>query len=380
LLGDDLLFSFDLKDQFQAGDVPYYILLGIFCGLGSVYFIRMIKWIEGLMERINKTIPKALAGGLGLGIIIFIIPPIYGEGYDTIKALLSGNDLMINSPASFFPDLNHSISLSIFLLIIFLIKPVATALTIGAGGSGGVFAPSLFVGGTSGFFFANTINYISGQPILSISNFTLVGMCGVMSGVLHAPLTAIFLIAEITSGYTLFVPLMLVSAIAYTVSSYFESHSLYAKKLIEQGDLIPHDRDKQVLSLIDIRKVVEDDLVKIKHEDKLSTLVEAIKKSKRNIFPVVNDENQLMGIVTLDDVREVIFDKEMQEELAISSIMHKPPAEIDPHENMQSVMSKFEVTGAWNLPVIDNGKYIGFVSKSRIFNTYRKKLIRQTKE
>ena len=231
----------------------------------------------------------------------------------------------------------------------------------------------------SGYLFASIINTFADNTV-STSNFTLVGMCGVMSGVLHAPLTAIFLIAEITSGYQLFVPLMLVSAIALSTSSFFEKHSLYTKRLIEKGDLIKYDKDKQVLSLIDLKKIVEKDLLKIHPQATLGELVDLVRISKRNLFPVVNEANELMGIVTLDDIRTTMFDENLRKSTIIKDVMHSPPATVSSHENMQSVMSKFELTGAWNLPVIDDGQYVGFVSKSRIFNTYRTKLIRQHKE
>jgi CIC family chloride channel protein len=205
-------------------------------------------------------------------------------------------------------------------------------------------------------------------------------MSGAMSGILHAPLTAIFLIAEITSGYTLFIPLMLVSAIAYNASSYFEKYSLYTKHLIEKGDLIKDDKDKLVLSQINLRKIIETDLLVINPDASLHDLVVLVQKSKRNIFPVVNDENELQGVVTLDDIREVMFDQETRENSQVKSYMRRAPAKVSPHENMQSIMDKFEITGAWNLPVIEDGKYIGFLSKSSIFNSYRKKLIRQHKQ
>jgi len=213
-----------------------------------------------------------------------------------------------------------------------------------------------------------------------MSNFTLVGMCGVMSGVLHAPLTAIFLIAEITSGYTLFLPLMLVSAVAYSTNSYFEKYSFYTAKLIKSGDLIPYDKDLQVLSLISISKMIEKDLLTIHPEKTLEELVALIKRSPRNIFPVVTEENELKGIITLDDVREIMFDSETQKNVIVETLMHRPPETVQSHDKMEEVMAKFEKTGAWNLPVIDHGQYVGIVSKSRIFNAYRTKLRRQHKE
>ncbi|MEJ2003817.1 MAG: chloride channel protein [Cyclobacteriaceae bacterium] len=285
LLGDDVLFSFPIVDDFIAADAPYYILLGIVCGLVSVYFTRTTFRIEGIINRIRNDIGKAWTGGILLGLIIFILPPMYGEGYNTIKLLLAGRDSEILNGSLFFGNLDNSVFLMVFIFMIILVKPVASALTIGSGGSGGIFAPSLFVGGVTGHLFASLINTLSTAGNISTSNFTLVGMCGIMSGVLYAPLTAIFLIAEITSGYELFVPLMLVSAIAYSTSSFFEKHSLYTKHLIEAGDLIPFDKDRQVLSQIDLRKIVETDLLKIDPEATLGQLVELVRKSRRNIFP-----------------------------------------------------------------------------------------------
>lgn len=380
LLGDDILFSFKLTDGFTAPDTPYYILLGIVCGLASLYFTRMVYAVEDRIKTIQNQFSRAIIGGLGLALIIFTFPPIYGEGYESIKALLNGRELAIFDRSFFYSFSGNEAFLILFLLLILLVKPIATALTIGSGGSGGIFAPSLFMGGVTGFLFTRVINDLIPGSGISASNFTLVGMCGLLSGVLHAPLTGIFLIAEITSGYELFVPLMLVSAISFSTISYFEKHSIYTKHLIEKGDLIQYDRDRIVLSLIDLKKIIEKDLLTIHPDAPLKDLVSLVKRSNRNIFPVVNDEQELKGIVTLDDIREIMFDPEYQERIIIKTIMQSPPDFVTPQEKMQSVMNKFEITQAWNLPVIEEGKYIGFISKSRIFNAYRKKLIRQTKE
>ncbi|MDH5380288.1 MAG: chloride channel protein, partial [Cyclobacteriaceae bacterium] len=312
LLGDDVLFSFQLKEQFVSSDVPYYILLGITCGLVSVYFTRLTYKIESAVRKIKNVMGRGVFGGVTLGVIIFLFPPIYGEGYNTIKLLLNNNSSETLHNSLFFENFTNIPVIIIFLLGVLLIKPIASALTIGSGGSGGIFAPSLFIGGLAGFVFASSVNQIMGSPIISESNFTLVGMCGAMSGILHAPLTAIFLIAEITSGYGLFVPLMLVSAIAFSTSSFFEKSSLYTKNLIEKGDLIQYDKDRQVLSMINLDKIVERDLLTIVPEATLGELTRLVKKSKRNIFPVVNENRELVGIVTLDDIREIMFDKASQ--------------------------------------------------------------------
>ena len=379
LLGEDILFSFKLTESFVASETGYYLLFGALCGMISLYFTRIMFVVEGGIKKLKNDFGRAATGGICLALIILTFPPIYGEGYETIKSLLNGDSAQIFHHSFFYNLSDHQASLIIFLLLILLVKPIATALTIGAGGSGGIFAPSLFMGGLAGFVFSSTSNSVLNTS-LSTSNFTLVGMCGVMSGVLHAPLTAIFLIAEITSGYVLFVPLMLVSAISFSTISYFEKHSIYTKRLIETGDLIQYDKDQIVLSLIHLKKIIEKDLLVIHPEASLDDLVQLVMKSKRNIFPVVDDQKELQGIVTLDDIRERMFDEESRKNVIVKTIMQKPPASVAPQEKMQSVMNKFEVTQAWNLPVIDDGKYVGFISKSRIFNAYRNKLIRQSAE
>ena len=366
LLGDDILFSFKLNEAFQANETGFYIVFAAICGIVSVYFTRTMYYFEGAIDKLKNDFGKAFIGGISLAIIILTFPPIYGEGYDTIISLLEGNteEIFLHSFFYWFSDNSSLVILFIFLII--LVKPIATALTIGAGGSGGIFAPSLFMGGLIGYCFSSFSNLALGSS-LSTSNFTLVGMCGVMSGVLHAPLTAIFLIAEITSGYELFVPLMLVSAISFSTISYFEKHSIYTKRLIETGDFIPYDKDRIVLSLIDLKKIIEKDLLTIDPEATLDDLVRLVKRSKRNIFPVVNDKKELEGIVTLDDIREMMFDNEARKEITIRTIMHQPPASVGTQEKMQSVMNKFEITQAWNLPVIDEGKYVDFDIKPTYF-------------
>lgn len=377
ILGSEILFSFKLKDDFTINDVPYIVVFAAIAGLLSVYFTRTTFYIENLIGKIKNQLVRAAIGGIALGLIILFLHPLYGEGYSTIKTILDGDASNIFSNSIFFEGIDSNLAMVLLIAAIILVKPVASAITIGSGGSGGVFAPSLFIGGSFGFLFATVVNMIAGEPVLSISNFTLMGMSGVMSGVLHAPLTAIFLIAEITSGYTLFVPLMLVSAIAYTTTVYFEPYSLYSRSLAKTGDLIPKDKDKLVLSVINLNKIIETDLLKVSPSATLRELVLLVRSSKRNIFPVVNDDGSLVGIVTLDDIRQIMFDTESYDSMLVDELMHTPPSSVSSQENMQSVMHKFESTGAWNLPVIDDGIYVGFLSKSRIFNTYRNKLRKQ---
>ncbi len=380
LLGEAALFSFELKDSFSTSDFPFYLFLGAICGVVSVYFTRASLWSEGLISRIPSRYGRAAMGGLALGLIIFFFKPIYGEGYNSITDILDGRPVEMLAESFFLSDADGKLPLVLFALGVLLLKPLATGATIGAGGNGGIFAPSLFVGAFTGYIFSEGINLLNLGKTLSASNFILVGMCGVLSGVLHAPLTAIFLIAEITSGYTLFLPLMLVSAVALSTSSYFEKYSFYTSKLIKRGDLIPYDKDRQVLSLLKIDKLIETDLLTIQPDQSLGDLVELVRRSKRNIFPVVNEEGVLLGIITLDDIREIMFDEVSQKSVIAATLMHKPPDTVSSGAKMQEVMNKFERTGAWNLPVIDDGKYLGIVSKSRIFNAYRTRLKRQHKE
>lgn len=380
LLKEDVMFSFNLSDSFLAAHMPYYLLLGVSAGLISLYFSRSVIRIEGMLDQFGRPILKLLLGGALLGLIVFIFPPIYGEGYEVLNTLIKESPQRILDNSLFFSEFDKSYFIIIFLCMIILIKPIAAAITVGIGGSGGIFAPSLFVGGIVGFVFAYSANLL-GFPIpLPVAHFALVGMCGVMSGVQHAPLSAIFLIAEITGGYELFVPLMLVSAISFVTTTYFDKDSLYIKLLNKAGRFLPETKDEQVLDLIEIGKIMEDDLLPILPDASLKDLCGLVKLSKRNIFPVVNDQGILTGIITLDDIRNIMFDPIKQETTIVSQLMHSPPELIFLNENMQKVMEKFDRSGAWNLPVVKDGIYLGFISKSRIFNAYRKRLIRQNQD
>ncbi|MDI1321450.1 MAG: chloride channel protein [Algoriphagus sp.] len=377
LIGDESLFNFDLKDTFLAAHMPYYLLLGILCGLVSLYFSKMVRSTEKIMKDLDSQPMRILYGGAFLGFMVFFFPPIYGEGYSTLNLLIEGNSDQILDKSPFFSIIDNPLFILVFLGFIILLKPIASAITIGAGGSGGIFAPSLYVGGILGFVFAYAKNMMGFHIPLPLAHFTLVAMCGLMSGVQHAPLSAIFLIAEITGGYELFVPLMFVSAISYITTTYFQKDSLYKMQLKDQGKSLPESQDQELLELIDLTHVIERDLLPIHPDATLRDLINLVKISKRNIFPVVDEHKSLRGIITLDDIRDIMFDPEKQDTVYIRDLMHNPPEILLATENMQKAMEKFENSGAWNLPVIENGKYLGFVSKSRIFNAYRKKLIRQ---
>lgn len=377
LIGNDSLFNFNLQGSFLASHMPYYLLLGILCGLVSLYFSRIVRRTERFLDIFENQTMKMLYGGAFLGFMVFFFPPIYGEGYDTLNTLIEGDPASILETSPFFSAFESPWLFIVFLALIVILKPIASAITLGSGGSGGIFAPSLFVGGILGFTFAYTNNQFGLHITLPLAHFTLVAMCGLMSGVQHSPLSAIFLIAEITGGYELFIPLMFVSAISFITTSYYQKDSLYTLQLKDQGKSIDHSKDNELLNLINISNVIEKDLHPIRPEALLSELIGLVKISKRNIFPVVDEEGHLRGIITLDDIREIMFDEEKQETVLVRELMHSPPEILFANENMQSVMEKFEKSGSWNLPVILGDQYVGFISKSRIFNAYRKKLIHQ---
>ena len=377
-LGKAEIFSFELMGEFNLGRIPYYILLGIFCGMVSFYFTRGTLFIEGLFGKLKNPYLKPLTGGLLLGMVILFLPPLYGEGYNTLDALLNGNAAEITYGSLFYGMQDHMLMFGLFLLLILIFKVAATSITNGAGGVGGIFAPALFMGGIAGYFVARVVNLLDFAEV-SERNFSLVGMAGMMAGIMHAPLTAIFLIAEITGGYGLLLPLILTSTISFITIMYFEPHSIYHIRLAQRGELITHHKDKAVLTLIDMGKVIEKDFIQLSPNDKLETLIQAISRSKRNIFPVIAN-NMLVGIVLLDDIRHIIFNTEMYATTYVRDLMILPPAHVSPDDPMDEVMKKFEETGSWNLPVIKNGKYIGFLSKSKLFSVYRKWLLDITAE
>ena len=370
---DSIMLSVENLDDYSTTDFPFLLAVSVLSALSSTYFTRTSYFVEKMMTKLKNPFIKAVLGGVILGACIIVFPPIYGDGFDFIRGLLDGNRASILVNSFFFGYVDQVWFIILFLALMLLIKGFAASLTLGSGGSGGFFGPSLFIGAVLGYGFATTVNYYFGAG-LSYTNFTLVGMCGVLSGMLQAPLTAIFLIAEVTNGYYLFVPLMYVSAISFTIVQLFEKHSMYRKQLIEAGDLVHHDRDMQAISMMDGKKLIEKDLKTINVDSSLGDLVEVVKVSKRNIFPVVDSEQQFLGLITLDDIRQIMFDKEKFETRFVRDLMHAPPDYVDMKDTMIVVMDKFENTGAWNLPVTEDGKYIGILSKARVFSAYRKKL------
>lgn len=372
-LGSEAEFGLLAIMPFKLRNLPFYLLLGIFTGFVSLMFTRGTWFCEKKMAQIKNPYMKWMLGSTLLGLLIFLFPPLYGEGYSTIGQLLNnrGPDFNAGSPFSAFG--NGSLSILLFSAGVILFKTIATSLTTTAGGVGGTFAPSLMLGGVAGYFFA-LLNNTIGLPYIPPTNFTLVGMAGVMAGVMHAPLTSIFLIAEITNGYQLLIPLMLTATVSYLTIGLFEEHSIYTKPLAEKGELLTHERDKTVLTLMHLDRVIETDFTVVHASDSFGSLVQVIAKSERNLFPVVNDREEMIGVVLLNDIRRIMFDHDRYSTMTVRDVMMIPPDFISKNESMESVMDKFERTQAWNLPVIDNHKYVGFVSKSKIFSVYRRVL------
>lgn len=370
-LGEEVVFSFTISEPFVMSNIPFYILLGLFTGLVSIYFTRTNMWVEHSMGRIRNTFVRTITGGLLVSGLIFLMPHLFGEGYTTLKTLLTGQSGALFN-GTIFENLigDNGLMIILFFLMLVIFKVIAMALTTGSGGVGGIFAPALFVGAMSGVTVAKAVNFFKSTGI-SENNFTLVGMAGVMAGVMHAPLTAIFLIAEITGGYTLFIPLIITATIAYVTMRSFEGQSIYTKRLAERGELITHHKDKAVLSMLTVAEVLENDCERVPVDGKLRDLVTAVSKSTRNIFPVVNEKQELIGVISLNDVRDIIFNTELYDKVDITEIMQIPPAVIRKNENMKKVLEIFEETEAWNLPVTENDRYLGFISRSKIFNSYR---------
>ena len=375
--GTEAMFQFSQTEEFVMERIPYVLLLGIFCGLVSLYFTRAMLRVEGIYASLSRRWQRFILGAAMLSILIFLFPPLYGEGYDTIETLLNGDFIHLMDQSPFLGMENGYWGIVIFLGLILLTKVFASAATNGGGGCGGVFAPSLYIGCIAGFIFSHVLNFF-GLPVdLPEKNFALMGMAGTMSAVMHAPLTGVFLIAELTGGYNLFLPLMITSIGSYVTIRAFEPHSLYTMRLAQKGELLTHHKDKAVLTLMNVGSVIETDFIAVRPDMSLGDVVkEAIAKSSRSMFPVVNTEGVLLGIVLVDNIRNIMFRPELYERFRVSRFMVSPPARIVNDMPMEKIMHIFDDTKAWNLPVVDTeGKYIGFVSKSKIFNAYREVLV-----
>ena len=372
-MGNEVQFAGSIE-AFRMANIPFYLILGVFCGFMSLYFMRVTLKVEDLMRRFRSPYRKWLLCSLLLGALIFVFPPLYGEGYSSLSLMLNNNPGEVARQVFGESLLSNPWMLLVYFAAIMLLKVFATAFTNAGGGVGGTFGPTLVSGGLAGFVIARLIN-LTGMAVVPEANFVLAGMGGLMAGVMQAPMTAIFLIAEITGGYELFIPLIVTSAISYGTIRFFEQYSIYTKRIAAQGELLTHDSDQAVLTLLKTSEMVEKDFVPVLYDATLGDLVGCIASSRRNLFPVLDTEGRFQGVVTLDDVREVMFDRTKYDNLKIYSIMESVPAFVYQDEKMDSVMDKFERTQAWNLPVLDDeNKYLGFVSKSKIFSSYREQL------
>ena len=373
LMGNQLQFTFTVQVQTALSQIPFYIVLGIFCAAVSLYFLRVTDCVEGWFGRRSPQL-RVLLGSLALGLLIFLFPPLFGEGYVFLSELLNGSDDLIFEHSLFAFMQHNGWLVLLYLFALLLFKPIATATTIGSGGVGGTFGPSLIMGGLAGYFVCMLSNQL-GLPQQSLSNFALVGMAAVMTGVMHAPFMAIFLIAEITGGYALMVPLLVTASVTYLCISPFEHHSIYARKLAERGDLMTHDKDRSAWQLMDLRKLIETNFVIVREDDHLRDLVEAIKFSRRNIFPVLTQDDKFLGVITLDDVRHIMFQPELYDTTPVVDLMY-PLSEGDIvriSDPVDEVVNKFKVGNRYNLIVIDDdGSYLGFLSRANTFSAYRR--------
>jgi CIC family chloride channel protein len=375
--GTDAMFKFSQTEDFVIGRIPYVLLLGVFCGLVSLYFTRAMNKIEGVYRKLSRQRQRFLLGVAMLSILIFLFPPLYGEGYDTIESLLDGQYGFLMEDSVFHGLSENYWGIVLFMGLILLTKVFASSATNAAGGCGGIFAPSLYLGCIAGFMFAHVSNYFDVTMYLPEKNFALLGMAGVMSGVMHAPLTGVFLIAELTGGYDLFLPLIIVSISSYMLIITFEPHSIYSMRLAQKGELLTHHKDKAILTLMKINNVIETDFVTVRPDMTLGDIVkDAIAQSSRSLFPVVDKNNVLLGLVLVDNIRNIMFRPELYGRFKVSKFMVSAPAKIRTNMPMEKIMRIFDDTKAWNLPVVDEGdRYIGFVSKSKIFNSYREVLV-----
>ncbi len=376
--GYNVEFFFSQSEPFFASRIPYVLLLGVFCGFVSLYFITLIDRVERGFKRLRNRWARWAVGGITLSLLIYLMPPLYGEGYDGITRLINGDVMGIFNNSLFYAYRSNTIAVLLFIFALGAFKVFATAATNGGGGVGGTFAPSLFVGVMAGVFFAylfNNLGFIDPNTPLSIKNFALMGMAGVMAGVMHAPLMAIFLAAEMTGGYELFLPLLIVSASSYGVCRIFTPYGIYSRRLAKRGELLTHQKDRSVLTLLKMDSVIEKDFSIVHPDMSLKDMVDIIAHSHRNLFPVTDDEGKLIGVVQLDDIRNIMFRPDLYRRMHVNRFMAIPPAKVVVGTPMERVMKIFDDTGAWNLPVVDeNSHYVGFVSKSKIFNSYRQVL------
>ncbi|KAA1245138.1 chloride channel protein [Aquimarina sp. RZ0] len=380
-LGDEVLFRFEVIEKFNIADTPFYCILGVATATASIYFTKMYFGIQNFFNRFSNKLQKLFIGGIAIGIMLYFIPPLYGEGLGFINDLLRGDHLMALGKTPFDAYIENIWIVIALLFGITIFKAIAMTTTFAAGGSGGIFIPTMVMGSALGNVVSKIINTIGFGFQVSEANFTLLGMAGLIAGVLHAPLTSIFLIAEITTSYELFVPLMITTAISFIISKNNTEYTIYTQKLAEKGQLLTHDKDQTVLTLMNLEGCIETNFIAVKSTDTLKVLLdEAVAKSNRNLFPVIGEDKTLIGIVSLDDIRDIMFDISLYHKTTVTMLMSQVTTFIVYEEdNAKAAMRKFQDTGAWNLPVIKDGKYYGFISKSKLLTAYRRKLINFTR-
>ncbi len=379
MMGSGVAFDFSLFEVFSKRNIPFYIILGLFTGLVSVYFMRQVGFFEKLIKKVHNVYFRIAIGGLIVGLLIYLMPPLFGEGYKTLQIIQGNNPSQIIDLIPFSSISTDFTIILVFLFVIILFKGIAVAFTLGSGGVGGVFAPSLFIGGVSGFIVASAINKVLSLQI-SVKNFSLVGMAGVMAGVMHAPLTSIFLVAEITGGYGLFVPLIITASISYLTVKIFEKDSIYTKGLMDKGEVLTHNKDRNILSMMKIDDLLEVNFIAVDLNDNLRRILHHFKNYDRNIFPVINENQHLIGILSLSEIKDKLFKDELLNSTFVYDYYTDPPALINYTDSFDVILKLFDTTGAWTIPVIKDGKYIGMLSKSTIFKEYRRLLVQMSED
>lgn len=369
-MGDAVLFHFAEANQFSYENIPYYILLGVFCGFISLYFTRLGMYVEGRIKAIQNTVVKLITGGISLGILVFVFPSLWGEGYESINRIFVGEGADLLNNSVFFDWKSDPYILLLILFFILIFKVVAMAVTTSSGGVGGIFAPTLFMGAIGGYILSLSLNTFFGLE-LSHANFALAGMGALMTGVMHAPLLGIFLIAEITGGYQLLVPLIISATVAYVIATRLEPHSIYTKRLAEAGELVTRHKDKAAMHYMNVRELIETDFEVLAPGLTLGQMTYHIARSKRDLFPVVDENGILVGMIKMNDIRNLMFDHDLYEKITVNDLMYMPEFFISPDDSVEVVAEKFRTSERYNLAVIDDGKYVGFISRARVFSAYR---------
>ncbi len=370
-MGSAVLFHFDITSQFNSNNLPYYVLLGILSGFISLYFTRTAMSLENYIKRrIQNSYTKLIIGGISLGLIVFIFPSLWGEGYESINKIFVGHGADLLNNSIFFDYKSEPKFLLLILVMILFLKVVAMAITTASGGVGGIFAPTLFMGAVGGYIVSLSLNTFFGLR-LPHANFALAGMGALMAGVMHAPLLGIFLIAEITGGYQLLIPLIISATVAYVTITRFEPHSIYTIRLAAMGELVTHHKDKAAMHYMNAKELIEDDFEIISPDLNLGQLTYFIARSKRDLFPVVDENGMMVGMIKMNDVRNLMFEHDLYEKISVRDLMYMPEFFISPNDPMDLIVEKFKTCGRYNLAVLDDGKYIGFISRARVFSAYR---------